>query len=406
MLNYILKRIGFALLALFILITLIFFLTNLLPGFPIEKSQQESNEEFFKRLEGLGLTKPVVEQYALFWQKWITTGQFGTNYRESISIEDKFLRVMPYTMALAGIAFVLSVIIGVFFGVLAAVYRGRWQDTLINVVSVFFLSVPSFVVATFLIRWAADGGWPITFPAIDSTSFDPIKLIKTSLLPISALVSSLTPTIVYYTRNEMVDVLNQDYVKTALSKGLTYPTVLFKHCLRNASIPVLSVIIPSFLIVVGGSIIIEKFYGVPGIANQLVDAVQQKQIYLLMFNALVISGIYFSLQIFADVLYTFIDPRIKLAKSNSLAWYMKLYKWAQRNIWFFSWEKLFKNKNFVEIYSNSSEYDYIQKNRLINNKKLNINKNDLYYLQIDQNLKWAVIGNQKYKIIFNQEGEI
>ncbi|WPL38013.1 ABC transporter permease [Malacoplasma iowae] len=406
MLNYILKRIGFALLALFILITLIFFLTNLLPGFPIEKSQQESNEEFFKRLEGLGLTKPVVEQYALFWKKWITTGQFGTNYRESISIEDKFLRVMPYTMALAGIAFVLSVIIGVFFGVLAAVYRGRWQDTLINVVSVFFLSVPSFVVATFLIRWAADGGWPITFPALDSSSFDPIKLIKTSLLPISALVSSLTPTIVYYTRNEMVDVLNQDYVKTALSKGLTYPTVLFKHCLRNASIPVLSVIIPSFLIIVGGSIIIEKFYGVPGIANQLVDAVQQKQIYLLMFNALVISGIYFALQIFADVLYTFIDPRIKLAKSNSLAWYMKLYKWSQRNIWFLGWEKLFKNKNFVEIFSNSSEFDYIQKNRLIANKKLNLNKNDLYYLQIDPNLKWAIIGNQKYKIVYNQEGGV
>lgn len=406
MLNYILKRIGFALLALFILITLIFFLTNLLPGYPIEKSQQESNEEFFKRLEGLGLTKPVVEQYALFWKKWITTGQFGTNYRESISIEDKFLRVMPYTMSLAGIAFILSVIIGVFFGVLAAVYRGKWQDTLINVVSVFFLSVPSFVVATFLIRWAANGGWPITFPALDSSSFDPIKLIKTSLLPISALVSSLTPTIVYYTRNEMVDVLNQDYVKTALSKGLNYPTVLFKHCLRNASIPVLSVIIPSFLVVVGGSIIIEKFYGVPGIANQLVDAVQQKQIYLLMFNALVISGIYFALQIFADVLYTFIDPRIKLAKSNSLAWYMKLHKWAQRNIWFFSWEKLFKNKNFVEIYSNSTEFEYIQKNRLINNKKLNLSKNDLYYLQIDTNLKWAIIGNQKYKIIFNQEGEI
>lgn len=402
MLNYIFKRIGFALLALFILITLIFFIGQLIPGYPFQITANDNAETINQKLDSYGLNDNLIVQYARFWGNLITKGEFGTNFLSTESIPKLFFKVMPYTVLISGISFVIGMILGITLGIIAAVYRGRWQDTFINIFSVFFISVPSFVLATFFIRIASSTAWPIWFPSINTEGFEFGKMIQASLLPILALVISMAPSLVYYTRNEMVDVLNQDYIKTALAKGMSYSQVILKHGIRNCLIPIISVSLPMFLIVIGGSIIIERFYGVPGIADQLVKAVQQKQIYLIMFNALIISSIYYLLSIIADILYTVIDPRIKLAQSNNISIFRKFYN-RFNNIRLIKKYTSWNQKQIYEIKYNSDLFKLINEKKLVNNSKKTITLTEEIAKKyaIPENKKNVIYLCNKYKIKYS-----
>lgn len=407
MFNYVFKRIGFALLALFILITLIFFLGQLIPGFPFDLTNQDTPESIQSKLEQYGLNDNLIIQYFRFWTNLFTTGKFGQSYRSSEPIHETFFKVMPYTISISSIAFILGSFLGITFGIIAAVYRGKWQDTVINIFSVFFISVPSFVLATFFIRIASNNHWPIWFPSIGSEGFEVKKLLQASILPISALTISMAPPLVYYTRNEMVDVLNQDYIKTALSKGNSYASVIFKHGLRNCLIPIISVCLPMFLIVVGGSIIIERFFGVPGIADQLVSAVQKKEVFLLMFNALIITGIYYFLSIVCDVLYTVIDPRIKLAENNSISLFKKISSSFNRNSMFNKYKKVVE-KTIYEIEYGSDLEKIIREKHLINLSKkiIYLNQQIIQDFSLDVSKKYLFYLGNKYKVKIKEGGDV
>lgn len=401
MFNYILKRIGFGLLALFILMTLVFFLSSSMPGYSLTQNPNESQENFFQRLDTYGLRDPLIVQYGRFWIQWITTGQFGTYFGQTKTVNEVFQNAIKFTLPLATIAFVISIILGITFGILSAVNRGKFIDTFINILSVFFLSVPSFVVGALLVYWVSTTNWGVSFIQPDSSDYTFEKMIKSAILPIFTLVISLTPTIVYYTRNEMVDVLNQDYIKTALSKGMSYTSVIVKHGIRNALIPILSILVPLFLVVISGSLIIEIFYSVPGIAKQLTDAINGKQVYLLMYNAMVVSGIYFLLQIIVDALYVVIDPRIRLAQSNNMSLTRKLVLKIKRDSNSKKWVKLANENNYIEIKENSEMYNEL----VLNEETKSLLKNKFYLYEdvvqkynIDSSKKYVVINNEIYKI--------
>lgn len=401
MFNYILKRIGFGLLALFILMTLVFFLSSSMPGYSLTQNPNESQESFFQRLDTYGLRDPLIVQYGRFWIKWITTGEFGTYFGQTKTISEVFNNAIKFTLPLASIAFVISILLGITFGIVSAVHRGKFIDTFINILSVFFLSVPSFVIGALLVYWVSTTNWGISFIQPDSSDYTFAKMVKSAILPIFTLVISLTPTIVYYTRNEMVDVLNQDYIKTALSKGMSYTSVIIKHGIRNALIPILSILVPLFLVVISGSLIIEIFYSVPGIAKQLTDAINGKQVYLLMYNAMVVSGIYFLLQIIVDALYVVIDPRIRLAQSNNMSLFKKISLKIERDLNSKKWIKLANENNYIEIKENSEMY----KELVSNEETKSLLKNKLYLYQdvvekynINIEKKYAVINNEIYKI--------
>lgn len=407
MFNYVLKRIGFSILALFILITLIFFLAQLMPTWPITKGIHESMEDFYARLQGYGLLDPPIEQYARFWQKLFETGTFGTYFSmQSTPISDVYAQVLPYTIIIAGISFVVGVIVGVILGITAAIYRGKWQDTVINVVSVLFISIPSFVLASFFSRWASESGWKLSFPAVDSALFSIPLALQTSLLPIATLAISIAPPLVYYTRNEMVEVLSQDYIKTALAKGVSYNVVIFRHGLRNCLVPIVSICTPTFLVVIGGSIIIENFFQVPGIAKKLVEAVQKKEIYLLMYNALVISGIYFLLEILADISFTLIDSRIRLASSNSISWFAVIRNYIYRNNQISKFNKLI-SQNIFEVEYNSKLHNEILNNDLANYRKKTIYLDskliDAYSL--NENHKYLIYMGDKFKVKYLKDNK-
>lgn len=328
MFKYILKRIGFSILALFILLILVFTLMQLIPGYPLARGQKESEATYQSRLAAAGLLKSPFEQFWIFIQG-LFHGTFGTVYNGSItSVTDKFLKPISNTLIIATPAFVLSSIVGIGLGIVSAYYRGKWPDTIINIIAVAFVSIPSFIFALYLMKLAGLVGLPTQFVAPDTEGATAGQIIESAIMPVLSMAFASVSSITYYTRNELVDVFKQDYIKTALSKGISFRKVVFTHAMRNAAIPILAALLPSFMGILSGSIIIESFFNVPGTASILVAAVQQKEMYLVMFSAFFYSGIYFGLQIILDVTCTIIDPRIVLAEESTTS----LYKQAKMKI--------------------------------------------------------------------------
>ncbi|MGL4952094.1 MAG: ABC transporter permease subunit, partial [Mycoplasma sp.] len=165
---------------------------------------------------------------------------------------------------------------------------------------------------------------------VPTTSEDIPKMIKSMIIPILSMVLSSISTITYYTRNELVEVFKQDYIKVALAKGYTFRQVVWKYALRNAGIPIVASLLPAFLAVLSGSIIIEKFFNVPGTATILINSINNKELYLVIFSAVFYGGIYFILQIIVDMLYTILDPRIRLSEKSANSLYKRSVAYISR----------------------------------------------------------------------------
>lgn len=324
--KYILKRIGLAVLALIVLLFLVFFLMQAIPGYPLQRQQNWTDAYYHKQLEAAGLLANPIVQFGRFIEG-IFHGKFGTVYNGSITnVVQLFLPPMKYSMMVALPAFVLSSIIGIGLGILAAYYRGKWIDTLINAIAVAFISIPSFIFALYLVKLAGVIGLPTQFEANGT----PLEIFLSIIMPILAITLSSISVILYYTRNELVDVFKQDYIKTALSKGISFRKIVFTHALRNAGIPIIAALLPSFIGIFSGSIVVEKFFNVPGVSTILINAIQEKEVYVVLFASIFYSGIYFALQIVADVTYTFIDPRIVLSQKNSRSLTQQLIAYKKR----------------------------------------------------------------------------
>ncbi len=358
MTKYILKRILFAFLALFILLALVFFLMQAIPGYPIPKDPKWTDAEYYAKLYAAGLTtldgtpiNPIV-QFAnfianLFKGQW---GQVFVGQYVGQSIPDILFGTpgspgkLAYSMMIAGPAFILSSLIGIGLGILAAYYRGKWVDTFINVIAVLFISVPSFIFALYLFKLGGllglgDGG-NFVIPNGQNTG----KVIESMIMPVLAMTLASISSVLYYTRNELVDIFKQDYIKTALSKGLTFRKIVFTHALRNAAIPIIACLLPNLVGVMSGSIIVETFFKVPGASSILVNAIQTKEIYIVMFITMFYSLVYFLLEIVADVLYTVIDPRIVLSTKSNTSTYKKVVAKLNRAS---QWQALSSNQNLT-----------------------------------------------------------
>ncbi|MDE6473215.1 MAG: ABC transporter permease subunit [Ureaplasma sp.] len=364
MLKYIFKRILFAALALLILLVLVFFLMQAIPGYPLRREQTWTDAQYLEHLETLGLLENPIVQFFKFIGG-LFNGKFGTVYNSNgQSVVETALVPMQYTIMIAVPAFILSSVLGIGFGILSACYRGKWVDTLINIIAVLFLAIPSFIFALYLIKLAGIIGLPTSFIAPGSGPIS--QVIASMIMPILSMTLASISVILYYTRNELVDVFKQDYIKTALAKGISFRKIIFTHALRNAMIPILAALLPSFLSILTGSIIIETFFNIPGSSRILINAIQDKEIYIVVFSTLFYSGIYFLLQILVDISFTFIDPRIKLAANNNISLFHRIKNRVKRH----------QSKQEI-LYSN---YAYFKSNIIGNpniNNGLDVDKIDL-----------------------------
>ena len=299
---YIGKRILLCLLTIWVVITVTFFVMHAVPGGPF-MSEKAISEEAQAALEAkYGLDKPLFEQYTTYLKDIVTKFDFGPSLKQrGRDVIDIIADGMETSVKLGLIAAFSALIIGVVLGSIAALRRNKLIDRVIMVITTGFVSMPSFIMGSLLLlvfsqtlRW---------FPA-NGESWQGL------VLPIITLALYPTAYITRLTRSSMLDVLGQDYIRTAKAKGVSGVKVIFGHALKNSLIPVITYFGPMLAYIVTGSLVVEKIFAVPGIGRAFVNCITNRDYPLLMGTTIVLASLIVIMNLVGDILYKVVDPRI------------------------------------------------------------------------------------------------
>lgn len=291
-----------------VITTLTFVLMKVIPGSPFNE-ERGTNEAVQKNLEAYyHLDDPLIFQY-IFYLKSIITFDFGPSIKKpSDSVNDMLERGFPVSFELGMTAIVIAVISGLVLGVIAALRRNGFLDYAAMSLAVLGISIPNFILATLLIQQFAVN--LKLFPAATWTS--PIHMV----LPIAALAVGPMAIIARLTRSSMVEVLTQDYIRTAKAKGLSPFKIIVKHALRNALMPVITVLGTLVASILTGSFVIEKIFAIPGMGKYFVESINQRDYPVIMGTTVFYSVILIIMLFLVDLAYGLLDPRIKLHKKG------------------------------------------------------------------------------------------
>jgi peptide/nickel transport system permease protein len=291
---------------------LAFLLINLLPGDPavVIAGDQASPEAIAVVRHNLGLDKPLIEQLGI-WFVHLLQGNFGTSLMLNQSVLSAMGERLPVTLSLATISLAITLPIGVFLGSIAAYFRRTWIDSVVMTVALIGVSAPAFWIAilsiilfSVILRWFPTGGYT---PFLQ----DPVLWLRSLVLPATMLSLFQIGFLARMTRSAMLDVLSQDYVRTARSKGLSEWTTVGKHAFRNALILIITAIGILLSIAIGGSVVIEQVFALPGVGRLVVQGILARD-YPLVQGVMLIYGFAFVLiNLAVDLLYTFADPRVR-----------------------------------------------------------------------------------------------
>lgn len=258
-----------------------------------------------------GLDKPVPVQY-LLWLGNTLTGDMGTSLRSGKPVATEIFSRLPVTLELAGLATLASLVMAVPAGIAAALYRGRIADALLRVVALVGLSVPNFLIATMLVlfvstRWSF---LPTTgyVPVADGVAAN----LKSLMLPTISLGALLAASIMRMTRSSVLEELGKEYLTVARAKGLAERAVVMRHAVRNALVPVITVVGIQTGYMLGGTVIIEQVFAIPGVGRLALDAVNQRDYPLVQGTTLFIAAAFVFLNLLTDVIYGVVDPRIRV----------------------------------------------------------------------------------------------
>lgn len=303
-LKYILKRIAMAILTIWIVITVTFFVMRAVPGGPFlaEKAVSEAAQ---KALEAkYGLDKPLMEQYVTYLKDIVTKFDFGPSIKlRGRMVIDVIVDGMRTSAKLGLFAAVIAMAFGVVLGAVAALQRNKLADKIIMVLTTAFISMPSFIIGSLMVLiLSVKLGW---FPANGETA-------KGLILPIIALSLSPMANITRLTRSSMLDVLGQDYIRTARAKGVPPMKIIFGHALKNSLIPVITYVGPMLAYIVTGSLVIEQVFAVPGIGRAFVSSITGRDYPLIMGTTIVLAMLIVVMNLVSDILYKLADPRIQL----------------------------------------------------------------------------------------------
>ncbi|HAR6573618.1 TPA: ABC transporter permease [Staphylococcus pseudintermedius] len=303
MLRYTLKRLLYMVISLFIIVTITFFLMKLMPGSPFNDEKLSEQQKTILN-EKYGLNDPLPVQYGNY-MKNVVKGDFGNSFQyDNQPVWDLIKPRLVPSFQMGLFAMVIGVILGVILGVIAATRQNTWVDYLATFISVIAISVPSFVLAVLLqyvfavrLQWFPVAGW---------------EGLSTAILPSLALSAVVLATVARYIRAEMIEVLSSDYILLARAKGNSTARVLFGHALRNALIPVVTILVPMLASILTGTLTIENIFGAPGLGDQFVRSITTNDFSVIMAITLLFSTLFIASIFIVDVLYGLIDPRIRL----------------------------------------------------------------------------------------------
>ena len=308
--KYIAKRILMSALTLLLITLVLFVLIRIVPGNPFPVERMTADMILQKRAE-LGLDKPILEQFVNY-MSMLLSGSFGngTSLYNGAPIKPIMLKCLENSFRIGVVSILFGTAVGLAIGITAALNRGKFLDGLCTVVSILGVCIPSYVFMIFL-QFFLSYKIPL-FPYF----FDPSQFLYSSIMPSLSLSLFSISAVARFTRNEMIEVMNSDYVKLAEAKGLYGFELMRRHVLRNAMIPVVTVIAPLVVDLLTGAMVIEKIYGINGVGSLMVNAIAGDGVdynYVLALG-IVFSALYIGVMLVLDILYGIIDPRISLAK--------------------------------------------------------------------------------------------
>ena len=300
--NYILRRLGISLMTLFIIFTVTFFLMNAVPGGPFQSDKMTEATKINLNIK-YGLDKPIYVQYVNYLVHAVQ-GDLGISVVNSEKISVLIGNGFKVSAQIGGLAIFLSLFFGLIIGVLASLNRGKLIDNILMIISTIGIAVPGFVVATIcMIVFTVQVHWLPTSGLDEPASY---------ILPSFALCFFSLSFIAKIIRSSMLDVIGQDYIKTAKSKGLKNKDVILKHALRNAILPVVTYMGPLVADILVGSFVIEKIFRIPGLGRAFVESISQRDYPLILGTTIFYGAILILMNLLVDIAYGFIDPRIKL----------------------------------------------------------------------------------------------
>lgn len=304
MLVYTLKRTAMAILTLWVIITVTFFLMQAVPGDPFT-GEKRISEEIMEKMEAkYGLDQPMIVQYGKYLQNFLKLDLGESMFYKNRSVKQILADGFPVSGSIGLFAITIGAALGITFGIIAALNRGKTLDFMVIILAVVGVSVPGFVFAALFqylfgvkLKWLPVARWGEA---------------KHYIMPVLALGLSYIAYIARMMRTSMLDVLSQDYIRTAKAKGLSSTTVTWKHTIRNAILPIVTILGVSIAGIVTGSLVIENVFAVPGIAKHFVQSITQNDYPLIMGTTVFYAALLIVMMYIIDIVYGIIDPRIRL----------------------------------------------------------------------------------------------
>lgn len=305
MTKYLLQRIVYMLITLFIIASATFFLMKLMPGTPLSNESKLTAEQRAVILEKYGLDQPVPVQYVKYVGN-LFQGDLGVSFQfDNRGVTDLILDRIGPSAYLGFQAMVIGTLIGVLLGIVSALYQNTWADYISTLVAIFGIAIPSFIFAGLLqyvfgvkLQW-----FPVAFWE------GPMYTV----LPTIALLIFPMATSARFIRTEMIEVLHSDFILMARAKGMSGSTLVFKHALRNSLIPLITVIGPMAVGLMTGTLVIERIFSIPGLGEQFVRSITTNDYPMIMGTTIFFAALFIFIVFVVDVLYGIVDPRIRLA---------------------------------------------------------------------------------------------
>ena len=312
MIYYLFKRVLLIIPTLIMVSIIVFGSIRLVPGNVVELMVQDQGyaDDIEEMKEVLGLNKPVYEQYLIYMKK-VFQGDFGTSLWSEEPVIDEIARRFPISISLAVLALFWTVIFGVTFGIISAIRQDSWLDYVIRIYAIGWLSIPGFWVATLFVVFSSI--WFQWVPPIRYVPFltDPMRNVGQLLAPSIILSLGLSASIMRMTRTMMLEVLKEDYMRTAVAKGLNSWVIITRHALKNTMIPVITIMGTQLAFLFGGTIIMETIFVLPGMGKFMLEAITWRDYPVIQGIVFFVATALMLINLAIDILYGLLDPKIR-----------------------------------------------------------------------------------------------
>lgn len=321
-LKFLIKRIAMGLVTLWLVITITFFLIHMLPGDPFQSEKAIPPKVKENLMAKYHLDRPLGEQYVEYLKN-IAKGDLGASMKvRGRTVNDVIKKSFLTSADLGARSIIFALALGIPLGIVAALKRGKYQDRLAMIVAIIGISVPSFVLAGLMQKYFVDVHNGIL---IDQYNLPLIRILlsgwdrpEKKILPVVALGLYTVALIARLLRNKMIEVMGQDYIRLAVAKGVKPKNIVFRHALRNAILPIITIMGPTIAAVLTGSFVIEKMFSIPGLGKYFVDSINDRD-YTMVLGVTVFYAIFLIIMmILVDIVYVLVDPKIKLGKGDEV----------------------------------------------------------------------------------------